>query len=70
VEVSASDLTTGFVGQAGQKTREMLTKARGKVLFVDEAYQLKPSPSRGFMGEVVDEMVKCLTSEDFIGECS
>ncbi len=36
-------MITGYVGQAGQKTREMLTKARGKVLFIDEAYQLNPT---------------------------
>jgi Holliday junction resolvasome RuvABC ATP-dependent DNA helicase subunit len=68
VEVSASDLITGFVGQAGQKTREMLTKARGKVLFIDEAYQLKPSAAKGFMTEVVDELVRSLTSDEFKGK--
>ncbi len=43
----------------------MLTKARGKVLFIDEAYQLNPRQGGGFMQEVVDELVRCLTSEDF-----
>jgi SpoVK/Ycf46/Vps4 family AAA+-type ATPase len=38
--VSASQLTTGFVGQTGAKTREIFESARGAVLFIDEAYRL------------------------------
>ena len=65
IEVSASDLTTGYAGQAGKKTYDMLTKARGKVLFIDEAYQLNPRQGGAYMQEVVDELVKGLTSEEF-----
>jgi hypothetical protein len=68
VEISASDLVTGFVGQAGGKTLDLLTKARGKVLFIDEAYQLNPQQGGSYMQEVVDELVKCLTSEEFKGK--
>lgn len=42
-EISASDLSTGFSGQSGKKTREIMRKARGGVLFIDEAYQLDPA---------------------------
>jgi rubrerythrin len=68
IEISASDLVTGYVGQAGGKTLDVLTKARGKVLFIDEAYQLNPQQGGSYMQEVVDEIVKCLTSEDFKGK--
>lgn len=37
---SASDFSTGYVGQAGQKAREIMTASIGKVLFIDEAYRL------------------------------
>jgi hypothetical protein len=37
VEISASDLVTGYLGQAGGKMLDVLTKARGKVLLLDEA---------------------------------
>ena len=35
------------------------------MLFIDEAYQLNPMRGGGYMTEVVDELVKGLTSEDF-----
>lgn len=41
VETTAAEFSTGYVGQAGSKTSDILMKARGKVLFIDEAYQVK-----------------------------
>lgn len=67
VEVSATDFLTGYAGQAGKKTVDILTKARGKVLFIDEAYRLNPAKGGPFMQEVVDELVQLLTSEEFKG---
>eukprot|EP00798_Chlamydomonas_sp_ICE-L_P020756 gene20756-27576_t len=64
-EVSASDLITGCSGQAGKWTREALQRSRGGVLFIDEAYQLDPARGGSYMTEVVDELVKALTSEEF-----
>lgn len=65
VEISASDLMTGYVGQTGKKTRDIFMSTRGKVLFVDEAYQLNPGIGGTFMQEAVDEIVKLLTDLDF-----
>jgi SpoVK/Ycf46/Vps4 family AAA+-type ATPase len=67
-EIAASDLSTGYSGQAGQKTRAELQKSRGGVLFIDEAYQLNPSRGGQYMTEAVDELVKCLTSPEFQGK--
>jgi hypothetical protein len=64
-ECSASDLIAQYVGQSGPKTREVLTKALGKVLFVDEAYRLADSP---FGKEAVDELVDCVTKPQFKGK--
>jgi SpoVK/Ycf46/Vps4 family AAA+-type ATPase len=63
VETSASDFVTGYVNQSGIKTAKIMEDAKGKVLFIDEAYQLNPEVGGGFMSEVVDEIVKALTSE-------
>lgn len=68
VEISASDLVTGFANQAGKLTRDVMKKAGGKVLFIDEAYQLHPQQGGSMMQEVVDEIVKCLLHEDFKGK--
>eukprot|EP01038_Epipyxis_sp_PR26KG_P006414 gene6414-8831_t len=68
VEISASDLVTGYVGQTGTKTREIMMSSKGKVLFIDEAYQLNPKKGGQYMQEAVDEMVKLLTSEDLKGK--
>jgi replication-associated recombination protein RarA len=65
IETTPTKFVTGYVGQAGKKTREMFKDARGKVLFIDEAYQLNPKNGGSFMKEVVDEMVACITDEQF-----
>jgi len=63
--VQASDLCTGYAGQAGQKTHDVLQRSRGGVLFIDEAYQLDPKRGGPYMTEVVDKLVGALTSEEF-----
>lgn len=67
VDISAQDLVTGYLGQTGKKTAETLHKARGKVLFIDEAYQLNPQKGGQYMQEAVDEIVKSLTSPEIRG---
>lgn len=67
-EIKASELLTGYVGQAGHKTKELLREARGGVLFIDEAYQLNPTRGGSFMTEAVDELVGALTEEEFKGK--
>ncbi|KAH8178503.1 hypothetical protein LIA77_00022 [Sarocladium implicatum] len=40
LDCSASDIIGPYVGQTGPKVRQMLDKALGKVLLIDEAYRL------------------------------
>lgn len=40
MEVSASQLVKGYVGQTGEHVEEVMKKALGGVLFIDEAYEL------------------------------
>jgi len=58
-------LLPGFVGQSAGKTREIFQRARGKVLFVDEAYRLNPRRGGSYMSEVLDEIVQILTEPEF-----
>ena len=67
-ECSPKDFVTGFVGQAGNKTADLLEKSRGGVLFIDEAYQLDPRRGGQFMTEVVDELCAKLTDDEFKGK--
>ncbi|KAH8103940.1 P-loop containing nucleoside triphosphate hydrolase protein [Cristinia sonorae] len=62
IECSASDLVASFVGQTGPKTRQLFEKAVGKVLFIDEAYQLGDG---AFAQEAVDELVRLLTLPNY-----
>ncbi|KAK4611584.1 NFX1-type zinc finger-containing protein 1 [Fulvia fulva] len=62
VQCSASDLVGEYVGQTGPKTRKLLEKALGKVLFIDEAYRLSGGM---FAQEALDELVDGLTNERF-----
>lgn len=64
VECSTSDLVGQYVGQTGPKTRKLLEKARGRVLFIDEAYRLGEGH---FAKEAVDELVSTLTLEQYRG---
>lgn len=41
--ISRDDLVSGYLGQTAIKTREILTKSIGKVLFIDEAYSIVTS---------------------------
>jgi SpoVK/Ycf46/Vps4 family AAA+-type ATPase len=68
VECTPKDFTSGFAGQAGIKTTEILEQSRGGVLFIDEAYQLNPKRGGPYMTEVVDELCAKLTDVEFKGK--
>ncbi|KAG6854526.1 hypothetical protein C0991_005438 [Blastosporella zonata] len=62
IECSASDLVGRFVGETGPKTKQLLERALGKVLFIDEAYRLSEG---NFSKEAIDELVASLTLDKF-----
>lgn len=47
IEVSSKDLVAEYVGQTGPKTMAVIEKAKGGVLFIDEAYSLASSSATG-----------------------
>ncbi len=59
VEVDRSGLVAGFVGQTALKTGEVIQKALGGVLFIDEAYALANQDSPNDFGkEAVEALLK------------
>jgi SpoVK/Ycf46/Vps4 family AAA+-type ATPase len=60
VEVSRSDLIAEFAGQTATKTRAVVEKALGGILFIDEAYALKSSKDDAFGQECIDTLVKMI----------
>jgi len=61
IKVKRADLVAGYVGQSAIKTREVLEKAKGGVLFIDEAYDLV-NGENDFGKEVVTEIMDYMES--------
>ncbi|MBP1736538.1 MAG: ATPase, central region [Oscillospiraceae bacterium] len=59
IEVDRSGLVAGFVGQTAMKTGEVIQKALGGVLFIDEAYALANQDNPNDFGkEAIEALLK------------
>jgi SpoVK/Ycf46/Vps4 family AAA+-type ATPase len=66
VECDRGSLVGGYIGQTAIKTSEMLDKAMGGVLFIDEAYSLSMGSENDFGREAIETILKRM--EDKRGE--
>ncbi|MGI6654587.1 MAG: AAA family ATPase [Christensenellales bacterium] len=60
VEVDRSGLVAGYVGQTALKTSEVIKKALGGVLFIDEAYALTTRGPQDYGQEAVETLLKAM----------
>lgn len=60
IEVERADLVGEYVGHTAKKTKEVLNRALGGVLFIDEAYSLARGGDKDFGREALDTLVKAL----------
>lgn len=66
VECDRKSLVAGFVGQTALKTGEVIDKALGGGLFIDEAYSLTQGGANDFGREAIETLLKRM--EDHRGE--
>ena len=59
IEAGRADLVARYEGQTADKVREIFARARGKVLFIDEAYALVEN----VRGEYGDEAINTIVQE-------
>ncbi|HEY0375517.1 MAG TPA: AAA family ATPase [Pyrinomonadaceae bacterium] len=59
-ETDRSGLVAGYVGQTAIKVREVVNKALGGILFIDEAYSLSSGDGEDFGREAIETLLKMM----------
>ncbi|OEH94120.1 stage V sporulation protein K [Bacillus solimangrovi] len=57
IEAERADLVGEYIGHTAQKTRQLIKKSLGGILFIDEAYSLARGGEKDFGKEAIDTLV-------------
>lgn len=63
IEATREDLVASYSGQTAEKTAQMIKKAYGGILFIDEAYALVQGENDAFGKEAVDTLIKYMEDD-------
>ncbi len=58
IDADGSDLVAGYIGQTSLKTKELIKKAMGGILFIDEAYAITEGNNTGFGQKAIAALIK------------
>lgn len=63
--VKREDFVAGYLGQTAIKTKELLEKSLGKVLFLDEAYSMGSTENRDYFAKEAIDTLNVFLSENY-----
>lgn len=67
LEVTPNDFIAGYIGQTGIKTQEVIKRAKGGVIFIDEAYSFNTdSDYKGYSDDAIVEILKEMESKNTV----
>lgn len=62
IEVGRADLVAEYIGHTAKRVKEVFERAKGKVLFIDEAYSLVDDRSGSFRDEAINTIIQEMES--------
>ncbi|MCK5784740.1 MAG: AAA family ATPase, partial [Desulfobacterales bacterium] len=58
IDADGGDLVAGYIGQTSGKTKDLISKAMGGILFIDEAYAITEGTNTGFGQKAIAALIK------------
>ncbi len=66
IETTPKDFIAGYVGQTALKTRKLLDKYKGGLIFIDEAYSFVSTDDHSFTNDAITEIIKEMETKETV----